>query len=1156
VSLPQAVWIILSITPKLENPLNIMSRTMKSTFQALSRKGLGFRAGRQAAGVTALLMLLAPHGSLRAATSTWNGGSSSVNNWSDKANWGGTAIASGNSVTFGGTVRQTNTNDISGLSLGAVTLSTANWSIKGDPVTLSGSVTFTASVTGTSTWGLDTANPTKLTVTQSGTGDILILAGVISGAGGLMKTGGGSGQGTVYLSNTNNSFTGAVTLYSGPVYIYSLAPGGQISSLGAGTSAIQLGQAGANYPPTLTYLGTNNGATDRGLVFGNFTTGTIAINNSSPNNSSLTFNGTVSFLDDGTVGDVYTVAVGGSSTATNTFTGTWNGSATQPFPANLQVNGPGTWVFNNSIGLIGSLTMSANSHVALGFNGSPSPLSFSTMKLNSGGTLDLSAFDQNSSVFTLGANSGDPQTLIAGHTNTPATDIYGSLSLSGNGPGTLNIAGQGVPATLTISSNFIPAAGIIAFDLGTNTTAGLGSNDLIVVGGNLDLSQGPTTASIFPMNGTLKTNVPYTLIQYSGSLNGDASGITVQAPGRTYSATVSTAVPGVVTVTFSSSGATGASLVWQGNNSADWDMDITQNWLNGGVADYFYNGDNVIFNDNATQFNVNLAGSLIANTVTVSNGVNNYSFSSSSGGAINTLLAGSLTKQGSGQLMISTANSYSGNTVISAGTVLAANNTALGSSTIVLGDSNSGTNSESLLVTNGATTVANPITVSSSGTGTATIGYADGTTGSININGLIALQRGLTIYSANPITASSIIMGGGISGTGDVTVTGGGSVKWQAPSFSYSGNLYLAGSGTYLGVNTTLSTNTSLTVASGAIFGDVSSPSVDALNGGGVIQPGYGAAANSTLTIGSANGSGAFSGYFNTNSGGVYTSLVKNGTGTEIFTGDNSRSPALTTINNGVLAINNPTGSGLCSGAVTVAANGTLAGTGSVYSAANKVSVNGVLSVGNAGDSAGAAFTLTNTGGLFINSGGALRVDLFSGAGVGDNTANAAAADVLNAQCPVTLNANSSLNVSNVNHLTAWAIGDKWKIANWNSTPANTFGVLNLPALPPSMLWDTTNLYTSGVLGITANVPASPTQPATITGVTVSGSDLIFSGTNNNVPSTSFHYAVLFSTNMASPLTNWTALATNPFSANGTFTYTNAIDPATPAMFFDVKAVP
>jgi hypothetical protein len=244
VSLPQAVWIILSITPKLENPLNIMSRTMKSTFQALSRKGLGFRAGRQAAGVTALLMLLAPHGSLRAATSTWNGGSTSVNNWSDKANWGGTAIASGNSVTFGGTVRQTNTNDISGLSLGAVTLSTANWSIKGDPVTLSGSVTFTASVTGTSTWGLDTANPTKLTVTQSGTGDILILAGVISGAGGLMKTGGGSGQGTVYLSNTNNSFTGAVTLYSGPVYIYSLAPGGQISSLGAGTSAIQLGQAG------------------------------------------------------------------------------------------------------------------------------------------------------------------------------------------------------------------------------------------------------------------------------------------------------------------------------------------------------------------------------------------------------------------------------------------------------------------------------------------------------------------------------------------------------------------------------------------------------------------------------------------------------------------------------------------------------------------------------------------------------------------------------------------------------------------------------------------------------------------------------------------------------------------------------------------------
>ena len=67
----------------------------------------------------------------RAATQTWSGAGTDAN-WATTANWGGTAPSPGDALTFAGTTRQTNVNNISGLTgLGLVTFSTANWSISG-----------------------------------------------------------------------------------------------------------------------------------------------------------------------------------------------------------------------------------------------------------------------------------------------------------------------------------------------------------------------------------------------------------------------------------------------------------------------------------------------------------------------------------------------------------------------------------------------------------------------------------------------------------------------------------------------------------------------------------------------------------------------------------------------------------------------------------------------------------------------------------------------------------------------------------------------------------------------------------------------------------------------------------------------------------------
>jgi hypothetical protein len=98
---------------------------------------------------------------------------------------------------------------------------------------------------------------------------------------------------------------------------------------------------------------------------------------------------------------------------------------------------------------------------------------------------------------------------------------------------------------------------------------------------------------------------------------------------------------------------------------------------------------------------------------------------------------------------------------------------------------------------------------------------------------------------------------------------------------------------------------------------------------------------------------------------------------------------------------------------------------------------------------------------------------------------------------------------------------------------------------------------TNSVVTVTVTpAAASPTTNVTILSETVFGTNLVIHGTNNNVPNTSFHYAVLTSTNLAAPLSNWTPIVTNPFDGSGTFNYTNPIVRSTPRQFIELQAVP
>ena len=148
---------------------------------------------------------------------------------------------------------------------------------------------------------------TNVTVSQSGsTASNSILAGVVSGAGGLTKSGGGY----VYLTQTNNSFGGPVTIGNGTLVPENIGVAGQNSSLGT-NGTITLG--GGSLTGTLRWGSgsVTNEATDKSFALAGSTGGgTIDVRGT---NSLLTLNGAI---DMGTNAALRTFTLGGEGGAT------------------------------------------------------------------------------------------------------------------------------------------------------------------------------------------------------------------------------------------------------------------------------------------------------------------------------------------------------------------------------------------------------------------------------------------------------------------------------------------------------------------------------------------------------------------------------------------------------------------------------------------------------------------------------------------------------------------------------------------------------------------------------------------------------------------------------------------------------------------------
>ena len=232
-------------------------------------------------------------------------------------------------------------------------------------------------------------------------------------------------------------------------------------------------------------------------------------------------------------------------------------------------------------------------------------------------------------------------------------------------------------------------------------------------------------------------------------------------------------------------------------------------------------------------------------------------------------------------------------------------------------------------------------------------------------------------------------------------------------------------------------------------IGGISGTSTTYINGSSKQTDGF----TCTWTVGSANSDETFAGKINnwSCSGSGHTgtvNIVKTGTGLWRLTGSNDYK-GTTKVNAGTLIVNG-TNSG--TGAVTVSADATLAGKGSV---AGAVTVNGTIQAGD---------TLINGSKLTLKS--TLRVNK---SGIVNIPATATKCNTLAVTGNITLVEGATLMIANGVLSEAPADGTSYKVFTPGGTITGTFAEI-LPATPgEGLMWDTSELYTTGVLKVTGD---------------------------------------------------------------------------------------
>jgi len=266
------------------------------------------------------------------------------------------------------------------------------------------------------------------------------------------------------------------------------------------------------------------------------------------------------------------------------------------------------------------------------------------------------------------------------------------------------------------------------------------------------------------------------------------------------------------------------------------------------------------------------------------------------------------------------------------------------------------------------------------------------------------------------------------------------------------------------------------------------------------------------LNLGANGQNNTFSGVL---SGGG--SLTKSGPGIQTLSGTNTYT-GTTTVSAGTLLVNG----GLAGGAVAVSASATLGGNRAI---GGTVTVNGTLRPGN--NNLG---TLTVNNSVGLQPGSTTVVEL--------NRTSTPNSDRL-AATSITLG--GSLVVTNIGGTLQG--GDSFIL--FTGTLSGSITPVTLPALGPGMSWDTSALNSAGTISV-----IGAATPPTISAVALAGGNLVLTVSGGVADAI---YYVINSPNVTAPLSTWTRVATNQFTADGKFTNAIPVNPGVPQSFFTVE---
>ena len=625
-------------------------------------------------------------------TLTLSGANTFVN--STTVSGGTLALSGGSAIVDSGTIILNNTAGVELSILSSETIrSLQGGGASGGDTRIASNQTLTIAETGTVTYDGGLFN--NGTLAMSGAGS-LTASGQISGSGGVTLT----GTGTLSLGG-NNSFSGGITLIAGTLVANQANALGSSGTISFGGGTLQYGTGISS--DISSRIGMGAGEALRIDTNGNTVTYASAIAGSGGNLTKLgagtlslagnnTFNGTISIaagnlqIASGGLlgGGAFSQNISNASTFDYAGTGNQTLSGVISGSGGVLVSGGGLLNLTGNSTYTGATTLSSG---ALRINGNSTLSSNTTISVSSGATLQLAGNTTISNTITLNGNgyngTGALRNISGSNRVVPNISLLGDTTLQADaGVFSTTNALNGNNTNLTlIGGGFFQ---INAANLGTGSLAinmtGVGekvaqvgitnsnswTGDTIIQSGEFRLARAnaiPTASNVVISGGTLniqthlQTSANVTLV--SGNITGTTGALTATNGFILQNGTVSAILAGNSTVTKTGVG----TVTLSGNNTYNGGTTISVGTLqlgSGGTTGSL-NTASAITNNGTLAFNR-------SNTVT-----QGTDFASVITGT------GALIQAGSGNLILTGANTYTGTTTVNSGTLQANASGALGS---------------------------------------------------------------------------------------------------------------------------------------------------------------------------------------------------------------------------------------------------------------------------------------------------------------------------------------------------------------------------------------------------------------------------------------------------------------------------------------------